>query len=57
MTIAQIRSALAAKFGNWNYKITASGEIHANGTMPNTNIEGWYLFGHVSDADLSERLT
>lgn len=48
MTIAAIRAALIAKFGARKYRITASGEIHAFGTMPNTNIECWFVVGDVA---------
>lgn len=56
MTIAQIRAALIAKFGARKYRITADGEIHAFGAMPNTNMDGWFVFGHIADGDLSSRL-
>ena len=26
-------------------RITRNGEVHALGTMPNTNIRGWYFVG------------
>ncbi len=26
--------------------IKRNGEIHAHGTMPNTNQSGWYLYGY-----------
>lgn len=44
---AKVRRALRAKFGSRKYRITADGEVHANGVMPNTNLEGWYLLGDV----------
>lgn len=47
MTIAQIRAALIAKFGARKYRITSSGDIHAFGTMPNSNVEDWFFVGHV----------
>ena len=51
-----IRSALREMFGARKYRITAEGEIHAYGTMPNTNIDGWFVFGGVSDRDTLYRL-
>ena len=31
------------------YRITATGEVHFHGTMPNTNDAGWYFFAHSPD--------
>jgi hypothetical protein len=46
-----IRHALRAMFGARRYRITRDGEIHAYGTMPNSNITGWWLFAQtVNDA-------
>lgn len=56
ITITAIRNALREKFGARMYRITATGEIHAYGTMPNTNIEGWYVFGAVADRGTLHRL-
>lgn len=28
-------------------RITRSGEVHALGTMPNTNKRGWYFYGYI----------
>jgi len=50
MSTNQIRKALQNHFGKRNYRITKSGEIHAKGTMPNTNKQGWFLFGFLGDA-------
>jgi hypothetical protein len=30
-------------------RITRTGEVHALGTMPNTNHSGWYFVGYVED--------
>ncbi len=49
ITIAQIRRALIAKFGERQYRITRDGDIHVHGRMPNTNIDGWYLYGWIHD--------
>jgi hypothetical protein len=56
MTTTQIRSALRTQFGVRMYRITADGEIHVHGTMPNSNATGWYLFGVVGDAQTEARL-
>lgn len=34
----------AAEMKGCKYRITAEGEVHFYGKMPNTNIAGWYLF-------------
>lgn len=31
------------------YKITAAGEVHYYGTMPNTNQVGWYFAGYADE--------
>lgn len=31
------------------YRITADGEVHMHGQMPNTNQIGWYLFAQSPD--------
>lgn len=56
MTTNAIRSALRNAFGARQYRITATGEIHVFGTMPNTNETGWYLFGWVGDAETEFRI-
>lgn len=50
MTIQAIRNILRNAFGARQYRITKDGEIHVHGVMPNTNIPGWYLYGHVGDS-------
>ena len=54
--IKTLRSALVAKFGARQYRITSGGEIHVYGTMPNTNTVGWYLYGATSDNETNSRL-
>ena len=49
MTKNQIRTALRKAFGARHYRLTANGEIHVYGTMPNTNQAGWYLYGYTDD--------
>lgn len=56
MTIKQIRAALRTAFGAQQYRITATGEIHVRGTMPNTNTAGWYLFGQVGNTQTEARI-
>ena len=56
MTITQTRTLLQVKFGRRNYRITKNGEIHVYGVMPNTNTEGFYLYGRVNDADTIRRI-
>lgn len=56
MTITAIRAALRNAFGDRKYRITRDGEIHVFGTMPNTNQQGWYLFGEVGNAETIARI-
>lgn len=40
-----------AEVRNCKYRITATGEVHFYGRMPNSNVTGWWLFAQsVSDA-------
>ena len=48
--ISTIRAARRTEFGARKYRITKAGDIHVNGMMPNTNQTGWYLFGHIGNA-------
>lgn len=45
-------ASLVSKFGPGKSRITSTGEVHAYGTMPNTNRRGWYLLGYVGDAQM-----
>ena len=56
MSIKRIRQALRDKFGDRKYRITKYGEIHVYGTMPNTDREGWYLFGYANGAQTIARI-
>lgn len=56
MNTNEIRKALRIEFGTRNYRITKNGEIHVYGTMPNTNQEGWYLYGWIGDAQTIARI-
>lgn len=49
MSTATIRAALREQFGARKYRITADGEIHIYGTMPNANTVGWWLCGRSDD--------
>jgi hypothetical protein len=51
MTTPTIRSALRQAFGDRQYRITASGEIHVKGEMPNSETIGWYLYGFAWDPE------
>ncbi len=33
-----------AEVRNCKYRITKDGEVHFFGTMPNSNVTGWWLF-------------
>lgn len=43
------RSYVASLNGVERVRINRDGEIHAYGTMPNTQQRGWYLAGYVDD--------
>ena len=45
MTTTQIRKILREHFGARRYRITAGGEIHVYGRMPDPNEDGLYPFG------------
>ena len=47
-----LRAALREQYGR--YRITATGEVHIYGVMPNTNQVGWWLYGDREQA--AERL-
>lgn len=49
MNNSAIRSILRNAFGARKYRITASGEIHVFGVMPNTSQSGWYFLGWAGD--------
>jgi hypothetical protein len=52
----EIRSAANKSFGQGNVRITLAGELHLYGTMPNTNVEGWYFGGYVGSEELDGEL-
>ena len=56
MTTAQIRKILRQHFGARHYRITSAGEIHVYGRMPNTNEDGWYLFGYLGSPETEARI-
>jgi hypothetical protein len=45
----KLRAALRDKFGPRRYRIRQRGEVEVYGTMPNTNIVGWYFYGYIED--------
>jgi hypothetical protein len=49
MTTPAIRSALRRVFGDRKYRVTAVGEIHVYGQIPNSDATGWYLYGFSWD--------
>jgi len=56
ITKSRIRIILAAEYGQENVRITTSGEIHIRGNMPNTDQDGWYLWGQIGNPDPQARL-
>ena len=46
-TLKSLRRYLGEIYGILQYRITANGEVHVYGTMPNTNEVGWYLLGYT----------
>lgn len=56
ITKSRIRIILAAEYGQENVRITRGGEIHIRGQMPNTDQDGWYLWGQIGNPDSEARL-
>lgn len=46
----------AAEASGFKYRITADGQVHFHGTMPNTNQAGWWLFA-LSVEEAVERIS
>jgi hypothetical protein len=46
----QARQILTARFGTKRFRIAKTGDINVFDVMPNTNQEGWYLYGNLTDA-------
>ena len=44
------RIVLTMRFGTKRFRIGKDGTIRVFGVMPNTNQEGWYLYGNLADA-------
>jgi hypothetical protein len=42
---AKLRELLRREFGARKYRLTADGEVHVYGVMPNTSNTGWFLKG------------
>lgn len=55
-TTSTTRKAVKSIFGAKNARVKRNGEIHINGTMPNTNQTGWYLLGFVGSSEVNECL-
>ena len=55
-TDAEVRAAVKAIFGPKNARVTKNGEVHVKGSMPNTNITGWYLLGFTGQPELDEKI-
>lgn len=56
MTEKRMRAILIAEYGNRKYRIQKDGYIYVYGKMPNTNKDGWYLFGFVGDWQTEQRI-
>ena len=56
MTTTQIRKILREHFGARRYRITAGGAIHVYGRIPNTNEDGWYMFGWLRSSGTEARI-
>jgi hypothetical protein len=56
MNTKVIRKALYNAFGSRKYRITASGEIHVFGIMPNTDKANWYLFGWIGNTETENHI-
>lgn len=52
----QARAVLTLRFGTAKFRIGRDGTIRVFGTMPNTNQEGWYVYGDLSDAQTRHSL-
>ena len=49
---AKLRNELRNRFGKRKYKIDCNDLVHVYGTMPNTQIVGWWLMGVIVEAEL-----
>jgi hypothetical protein len=47
----KLRELLRRDYGAGKYRLTKTGEVHAYGTMRNTNQIGWYLLGYRRDVE------
>ena len=52
----QFREMLRRDYGAGKYRITLKDEVHAYGTMPNSNVTGWYFVGHRDSVERSYML-
>lgn len=49
-TAKQARIILTLRHGAKNVRIGRDGTIRVFGTLPNTNQQGWYVYGDLNDA-------
>lgn len=57
ITESAARKILRKAYGARKYRITATGEIHIYGAMPNaTNKTGWSLYGWIGYPEAQQRL-
>ena len=57
ITESAARKILRKAYGDRKYRITATGEIHIYGAMPNaTNKTGWSLYGWIGYPEAQQRL-
>ena len=53
---AALRELLRSEFGARRYQIRADQTVHAYGRMPNTDQDGWYLLGSITEVELAFNL-
>ena len=54
MTKKELRAKLVERYGEGNVRFRRDGMVLVNGTIPNTNQEGWYNFGWVEEVIAEE---
>ena len=47
-TMTRIQAKTAAADHGVKYRITSNSEVHFYGTMPNSNVTGWYLVAYAA---------
>jgi hypothetical protein len=53
---AKLRELLRNDFGAGKYRLTKDGDVHADGTMPNSIETGWYLLGSRRSVETNYQL-